>query len=240
MYFDFLWLTQSFLSRFSCFSLLWVLYIYLFSLSFLYHLSLSIPFSSKRDFVSHSFCVRLYFYLSSTLGLYPLTFSIQSVSSSPSTFFLFRWHAFRPLQPRVWTTGFSQSLRAKEKTVLVAMQRRKEREGGIRKREREKETETTRRATAMIIIRRPNNQCDPPGKKPRASPCVRSCSAAFFTPSHSLFQVSLSPIFFLSSSYYSVIGCQCVASYGVHKIASIEIALAIIQFIRNFWNFWQL
>lgn len=227
---------QSFLYRFSYFfSPLSPLYILILSLSFLYHLSLSIPFSSKRDFVS--FCVRLYFYLSSTPGPYPLTFSIQSVSSSPSTFFLFRWHAFRPLQPRVWTTSFSQSLRAKEKTVLVAMQRRKEREGGIREREREKETETTRRATAMIIIRRPNNQCDPPGKKPRASPCVRSCSAAFFTPSHSLSQVSLSPIFFLSSSYYSVIGCQCVASYGVHKIASIEIALAIIQFIRNFRNF---
>lgn len=232
---------QSFLYRFSYFfSPLSPLYILILSLSFLYHLSLSIPFSSKRDFVRHSFCVRLYFYLFSTPGPYPLTFSIQSVSSSPSTFFLFRWHAFRPLQPRVWTTSFSQSLRAKEKTVLVAMQRRKEREGGIREREREKETETTRRATAMIIIRRPNNQCDPPGKKPRASPCVRSCSAAFFTPSHSLSQVSLSPISFLSSSYYSVIGCQCVASYGVHKIASIEIALAIIQFIRNFWNFWQL
>lgn len=59
----------------------------------------------------------------------------------------------------------------------------------------------------MIIIRRPNNQCDPPWKEPRAS--QRSLLLArFFTPPHSpprrLPIISVS----LASSYQSVIDGQ--------------------------------
>ena len=48
---------------------------------------------------------------------------------------VFCWHASRPLEPRVWM-GLRQAARAKEKTVLVAMQRTT---AEIRVREREGE-----------------------------------------------------------------------------------------------------
>lgn len=60
-------------------------------------------------------------------------FGVFRPSSHAAT--LFCWHATRPLEPRVWM-GLWQAARAKEKTVLVAMQRTT---AEIRVREREGE-----------------------------------------------------------------------------------------------------
>ena len=93
-----------------------------FLYSLLSSLSLPVSFSSKRDSVSRSFCVRLYFY---PLQMVARILSLPRFGvfrPPPSITSLFRWHAFRPLQSRVWT-GLWQVLRAKERTVLVAMQR---------------------------------------------------------------------------------------------------------------------
>ena len=72
-----------------------------------------------------------------------------------------------PVLSRPVLPGRRRPVGATERAGLVAMQRSTRKSArGI---ERANQIETTRRATAMIIIRRPNNQCGgPPGKKPRA------------------------------------------------------------------------
>lgn len=81
-----------------------------------------ILFLQKRFCQRLSFCVRLYFYPLQILARILSLPRFGVFRPPPSITSLFRWHAFRPLQPRVWT-GLWQASRAKERTVLVAMQR---------------------------------------------------------------------------------------------------------------------
>lgn len=134
------------------------------------------PFPPK-EILSASFFLRPFIFLSSSDACsYPLTPSVRSVSSSSLNHLSVSLACF-PSSPASCMDGPLASLKS-------------ERENGpccyaaddrvIRAREREKETETTRRATAMIIIRRPNNQCDPPGKEPRTWPCSLAARPLFY------------------------------------------------------------